>query len=997
MQTEATHDRGSALTPRRALLVVAIPFLILMVLVATMRPATAQDAPNGSVPTDEGTLTVYSDVEPNDGSVVFGVTATGITGFQRQLQGDAHTGPITVTVGTYTVALTSSAADKYDTAYACAVDGTPGPNGSGRTASVNVTKDAAVACLFTHTRKTGRITMVKAVDGGSAGASAWRFAVNGTPLSGIESGDEIVLPTGDYVVTETGPTTYRLVAATGACRVVNGQVQLRVTTDGGTCTLTSRAAGLHIIEPYGVSRVEEGVLTGNGSSSCYRIISTVPPTGNVRIQFSADEQVNTQPTSHITLNQSNWNLTEGTDVSNLVCVRAADDAIDAVSNVQCKNRTRTVAGGGDSGTAVCGEAVSFVEHTVAASDDLAFSAATPFTGNTLRDLDSDAATVDVLLVDNDTARVIINQVQGVTAVVEGGGTATYAVVLGSQPLDTVIVKLEFDAAQLQVTPNQLTFGPLDWQPPKTVTVRAVDDPEDDPERESCQPSAAGAQVCGDHEAAITHSIESDDANYQTAEFEGNGPDGSEEIIVLIRDNDIAGLQAAPATVSLVEGQGGVITVRLRTRPSDDVDVTIEDPAIVAGSFRPDQRSAVTLRFTRDDWDVGREIAVTEADNDLADGTRRRLPRITFSSLDPHYSGETEGAIRLEITDDDSPGIIRSTSALTVFEGGDPVAYSLQLTTQPTATVAVSITTSGRAMVEPSVVTFTPESWNVPQAVYVTAQDDATEYDQAQQEWAAHLASSLDPTYAGITTGPVSIDIVDNDSAGLSVTPAARLSVREGGEVAYALALQTRPVAPISVTVTTDAALTAAPATVTFSPEDWNIAQTITLTAHDNFRDSPEDRLAASVQFLVETEDSRYAGIELGELVVDVVDNDHAAVLYSAAAIAVGAGDTGAYSLVLGSEPTASVLVVLVPSLGLTIHDGCPADETIAHCLLFTPENWATPQTVTVTPTTAARHTVRHTTVSSDPAYGEQFATIVVDKRASEGSFRFYLPAVTRPR
>ncbi|MEZ4610640.1 MAG: hypothetical protein R2838_10410 [Caldilineaceae bacterium] len=71
--------------------------------------------------------------------------------------------------------------------------------------------------------------------------------------------------------------------------------------------------------------------------------------GNVEIQLTHDDQLTLQPATQVTLNQDNWNLTDGNDVSNRVCMRAVDDAVDGPSANQCKNRTVNADGGGDSG------------------------------------------------------------------------------------------------------------------------------------------------------------------------------------------------------------------------------------------------------------------------------------------------------------------------------------------------------------------------------------------------------------------------------------------------------------------------------------------------------------------------------------------------------------------------------------------------------------------------------------------------------------------------
>src|SRR4029434_9419836 len=95
-----------------------------------------------------------------------------------------------------------------------------------------------------------------------------------------------------------------------------------------------------------------------------------------------------------------------------------------------------------------------------------------------------------------TGAVLITPTGGTTAVVEGGATDTYTVVLTSRPIALVNISLTPDA-QLGVSPALLTFTPSDWDIPQTVTVTALDD----------------LIVEGSHTGAVTHAVSSADPAY----------------------------------------------------------------------------------------------------------------------------------------------------------------------------------------------------------------------------------------------------------------------------------------------------------------------------------------------------------------------------------------------------------------------------------------------------------------------------------------------------
>ena len=63
---------------------------------------------------------------------------------------------------------------------------------------------------------------------------------------------------------------------------------------------------------------------------------------------------------------------------------------------------------------------------------------------------------------------------------EAGGTATFTVVLDSQPTANVTIALSSsDTTEATVSPASLTFTPANWNVAQTVTVTGVDDLVDD--------------------------------------------------------------------------------------------------------------------------------------------------------------------------------------------------------------------------------------------------------------------------------------------------------------------------------------------------------------------------------------------------------------------------------------------------------------------------------------------------------------------------------------
>jgi hypothetical protein len=81
------------------------------------------------------------------------------------------------------------------------------------------------------------ITFTKVLDG-QGNPNDWIFNVSDGP-QGITNTSTVSVHVGIHVVSEIGPSGYAVSAATGACRLVDGQVQLVVTRGGGECVITN--------------------------------------------------------------------------------------------------------------------------------------------------------------------------------------------------------------------------------------------------------------------------------------------------------------------------------------------------------------------------------------------------------------------------------------------------------------------------------------------------------------------------------------------------------------------------------------------------------------------------------------------------------------------------------------------------------------------------------------------------------------------------------------
>src|SRR5678815_3635717 len=146
--------------------------------------------------------------------------------------------------------------------------------------------------------------------------------------------------------------------------------------------------------------------------------------------------------------------------------------------------------------------------------------------------------------------------------------------------------------------------------------------------------------------------------------------------------------------------------------------------------------------------------------------------------------------------------VSPTAGLTTTEGGGTATFTVVLTSQPTADVAIGLTSSdtseGTVLVN---VTFTSVNWATAQTVTVAGvNDDLDDGDIAYTILTA--ATSPDTIYNGIAAADVSVTNTDNDAAGVTVSPTTGLTTSEAlGTATFTVVLTSQPTADVTIGLT----------------------------------------------------------------------------------------------------------------------------------------------------------------------------------------------------
>jgi uncharacterized repeat protein (TIGR01451 family) len=299
----------------------------------------------------------------------------------------------------------------------------------------------------------------------------------------------------------------------------------------------------------------------------------------------------------------------------------------------------------------------------------------------------------------------------------------------------------------------------------------------------------------------------------------------------------AGVTVTPTSGLVTTEAGGkaTFTMVLTSQPTANVTIGLTSSNLTEGTVAP---AAVT--FTSANWNIAQTVTVTGVDDAIVDGTvAYTIVTGATSSTDLTYNGLAVADVSVSNTDNDTAGVtVTPTSGLVTTEAGGTATFTVVLTSQPTANVTIPLSSSDltEGTVSPASVTFTSANWNVAQTVTVTGVDDSIVDGTVAYTIVTGATSSADLTYNGLAVADVSVSNTDNDTAGVTVTPTSGLITTEaGGTATFTVVLTSQPIANVTIPLSSSDLTegTVAPASLTFTPANWNVAQTVTITGVDD--------------------------------------------------------------------------------------------------------------------------------------------------------------------
>ena len=231
-------------------------------------------------------------------------------------------------------------------------------------------------------------------------------------------------------------------------------------------------------------------------------------------------------------------------------------------------------------------------------------------------------------------------------------------------------------------------------------------------------------------------------------------------------NDILnqiGVIVSPVTDHIINESGApgttTFSVRLNQQPPPGKTITI---GVASTDTSEVDISPATLTFTDGNFNIDQTVTITAVNDDVDDDNQTFNIVLTDNTLAGlGLDGNFEiAAVPVTTVDDDVAGITVGPISGHTTEDGGLATFTVVLTSEPVAEVAISLNSSNilEGIVSPDQLSFDNTDWNLAKTVTVTGVgDDLCDGDQSFVIITAP-ASSTDLKYAGMD--PIDVDVVN---------------------------------------------------------------------------------------------------------------------------------------------------------------------------------------------------------------------------------------------
>ncbi len=432
-------------------------------------------------------------------------------------------------------------------------------------------------------------------------------------------------------------------------------------------------------------------------------------------------------------------------------------------------------------------------------------------------------------------------------VTEGSLAASYSLWLNTEPSDPVSIHFESDG-ELIYDQQAITFDRDNWQQPQTLKVLDRNDDIAD----------------GAHTHTIYHTVTSNDTDYHNILVDN--------VIVKVTDDDSAGIHLSRQDVEIVEGtQDGHYSIVLTTQPTSEVLIKLSQAdhnhqvSEADHTFiKPD-----SLRFTPLNWNIPQDVRLSVNDDAVSEGKHTHAAIVhTITSADSAYNSLNVDDVTVHVVDNDVANLMFLNAAIHLTEGAASSDFEIALTVMPTHPVRVTLTSGMGINVSPTTLIF--ENNSASQTVKVAAIDDEITEGEHQADIRFQTTSD-DPEYHDIRLENLTVNITDNDMAGIKFSQYDVTVGNESQNAQYTVNLMTEPTASVTVSLISSEPIRVSPSQLVFDPNNWQVPQRVIVSAVDEIKgEAPQINTIVSK---VTSDDPNYNTLPTQNVTVFLVERD----------------------------------------------------------------------------------------------------------------------------
>ena len=543
----------------------------------------------------------------------------------------------------------------------------------------------------------------------------------------------------------------------------------------------------------------------------------------------------------------------------------------------------------------------------------------------------------VSITDDDDPEVTVMFGQATYTVDESDDTSTTGVeenkvevtlTLSADPERTVVIPIE--TAELDgatgadySVPSDVTFNAEETE--KTITFTATHDTvDDDGERVRLSFGTPPDRVSAGTQDQTTVSITDDDDPAVTVMF-------------------------GQSSYTVAEGGTQSVTVTLSADPKRTLIIYVE--TTLQGGATPADYSGVPSSVTFTSGQTSASFSFTAFDDTVDDDESVKLGFGTMPDARVSGGGGVRDETTVSITDDDAP-------ILTVQFGqdsqgvgeGETVNVTITLSADPERTVTIPVTSTGQDGATstdysvPASVTF--NEGETEKTIAFTAQEEDDDDDNESVKLG--FGSALPARVSTGTRTETTLNIGDDDDPVVTVMFAQTThTVDEGDTQQVTVSVSSNPERTVIIPITrthqgtaSGADYSGVPTSVTFNTGETSKTFDFAATQDEIDDDGEGVKLGFGTM-----PDPRVSAGTPDEVTVNITDDDTADIVLSPTVLPVGEGGSESYTVRLATEPTVDVTVTISGHAGTDLT--LTGNRLNGDALTFTPDNWITPQTVTV--------------------------------------------------